>query len=135
MIRLCFLHPSLLLSSKCLKDANSALLATTFCAMLLCSVGQSPFKRSQCYSRVTCLFHFAARPADTKSLHEFVMEGLPAEHVANLRRRDQADKFLQSECRGGSEWGACGILFTEKFETTSALKALSFRYRGRVSCC
>lgn len=62
------------------------------------------------------------------------MERLPAEHVANLRRRDQADKFLQSECREASEWGACGVLFTEKFETTSALKALSFRYRGRVSC-
>lgn len=71
--------------------------------------------------------------ADIKSLHEFVLEGLPAEHVANLRRRDQADKFLESECREGSEWGVCGVLFTDKFETSSALKALSFRYRGRVS--
>lgn len=70
---------------------------------------------------------------DTKSLHDFVLEGLPAEHVANLRRRDQADNFLHSECREESEWGACGVLFTDKFETTSTLKALSFRYRGRVS--
>ncbi|CAN0409821.1 unnamed protein product, partial [Hapterophycus canaliculatus] len=71
--------------------------------------------------------------ADAKSLHAFVLEGLPAEHVANLRRRDQADKFLQSECQEGSAWGVCGVLFTEKFETSSALKALSFRYRDRVS--
>ncbi|CAM9355383.1 unnamed protein product [Ectocarpus sp. 8 AP-2014] len=71
--------------------------------------------------------------ADLKPLHEFVLEGLPSEHVANLRRRDQADSFLQSECQEGSEWGSCGILFTNKFETSSALKALAFRYRGRVA--
>lgn len=70
---------------------------------------------------------------DAKSLHAFVLEGLPAEHVANLRRRDQADRFLQSECQKGSAWGVCGVLFTDKFETSSALKALSFRYRDRVS--
>lgn len=83
---------------------------------------------------VSRLLTLAARSTDTKSLHEFVLEGLPSEYVANLRRRDQADKFLESECREGSSWGACGVLFTDKFETSSALKALSFRYRERVSC-
>lgn len=71
-------------------------------------------------------------PPDAKSLHEFVLKSLPAEQVANLRRRDQADAFLASECRKGSEWDTCGVLFTDKYDTSAALKALSFRYRGRV---
>ena len=70
--------------------------------------------------------------ADAKSLHEFVLENLPTEHVANLRRRDQADAFLANECKNNSGWGACGVLFTDKYDTSAALKALSFRYRDRV---
>ena len=81
---------------------------------------------------VLFLFLFVIPAADAKSLHEFVLENLPTEHVANLRRRDQADAFLASECRENSEWGVCGVLFTDKYDTSAALKALSFRYRGRV---
>lgn len=65
-------------------------------------------------------------------LHDFVMANLPTDQLANLRRRDQADAFLASECKGGSEWGTCGMLFTDKYDTSAALKALSFRYRARV---
>ncbi|CAM9662597.1 unnamed protein product [Sphacelaria rigidula] len=61
------------------------------------------------------------------------MSSLPTDQLANLRRRDQADAFLASECKKGSEWGVCGVLFTDKYDTSAALKALSFRYRGRVA--
>lgn len=71
--------------------------------------------------------------ADVPGLHDFVMANLPTDQLANLRRRDQADAFLASECKGGSEWGTCGMLFTDKYDTSAALKALSFRYRARVA--
>lgn len=64
-------------------------------------------------------------------MRDFVFDSLPGKHVANLRRRDQADAFLAKECRE-SEWGVCGVLFTHKYDTSATLKALAFRYRGRV---
>ncbi|CAM9204242.1 unnamed protein product, partial [Choristocarpus tenellus] len=70
---------------------------------------------------------------DAKSLHEFTLERLPSEYVANLRRKEQVHSFLEGSCKAGSQWGVCGILFTDKFDTSPALKSLSFRYRDRVA--
>ncbi|CAM9476715.1 unnamed protein product [Discosporangium mesarthrocarpum] len=70
---------------------------------------------------------------EAKPLHEFTLENLPADHVANVRRKEQADEFLRGPCVAGSQWGVCGILFTDKFDTSPALKSLAFRYRDRVA--
>lgn len=88
------------------------------------------------YARINLLpkisARFGTRTTDARALHDFVHDGLPTEHVANLRRRDMADSFLANECKSKSQWGACGVLFTDKYDTSATLKALSFRYRGRV---
>lgn len=63
-----------------------------------------------------------------KGLHRHVAEHLPS-HVVNLRRGEHADAFLSAACRRAAT-GACALLFTDKFETPAAFKALSYQFRG-----
>ena len=70
-----------------------------------------------------------------KQVLDFVAQETP-NLAANLLRNDQVDDWLRSACRGGGGGGGgatCALLFTSKYETPLALKAVAFATRGSTA--
>jgi thiol-disulfide isomerase/thioredoxin len=68
--------------------------------------------------------------ANSNALRDFALSMLPSAQLTNLRRVESAGDFLRERCASPSD--KCAILFTDKFETSSTLKSLSFRFRKDV---
>jgi protein disulfide-isomerase A6 len=69
-----------------------------------------------------------------KALHKFALACIPESLVTNVRTEQNLDRFRgpSGPC-GESSSKRCALLFTDKFETSGATKALALMMQGRLA--